>query len=413
MLGLYKPSLNYIFNLMTALLKKSVSFILVFTLFLLHTLSAKEALAEIPFELYGNHIFIKLKINQSEPLHFIFDTGAAATIISQQKAKRLKLSSDGFLTVRSSKGPTIAYYSSNNAISFENNVKVDHVRISQLELGHLNQVLEKPVDGIIGHDLLKHFIVLVNYDNFRLELYDHDSFYPSAEYHKRSFDLIAGRPYIQAALVLNNGEILQGRFQLDNGSGSSVTLYSPFVDQYNIQSKIGRTNLVYTMGFTGIVDRNYTGRLPAFDVGAFQINNIPIRLNQSYYFKKAFKDGIGHIGNGLLKRFNIAFDYKNKVSYWKPNQSFVDEFRETYSGLIVKADNKSEKVYIKHVFDNSPAALAGLVKNDEIVMINNIKTEGRTSLEVNNLLNSDQQSVEIVIRRNEELKKLNLQLKTL
>lgn len=398
---------------MIVLQKKIISLVLVLVLPLVQCLSAKEALTEIPFELYGNHIFIKLKVNQSEPLHFIFDTGAAATIISQRKAKKLRLKSDGFMTVRNNKGPTIAYHSSDNVIFLENNVKIEDVRISQLELDHLDRVLERRVDGVIGHDLLKHFIVLVNYDNFKLELYDHQNFSPSVEYHKRSFDLIAGRPYIQAALVLENGEILQGKFQLDNGSGSSVTLYSPFVDQYKIHSKIRKTDLVYTMGFTGIVDRNYAGRLPAFDVGAFQITNLPIRLNQSLYFKKAFKDGVGHIGNALLKRFNIAFDYKNKVSYWKPNQSFVEEFRETYSGLIVKADNESEKVYIKHVFDNSPAALAGLAENDEIIMINNIRTTGRTSFEVNNLLNSDQQFVEIVIKRNEELKKLNLQLKTL
>lgn len=398
---------------MTALPRKII--ILTFTLILcgLHALSAKEALAEIPFELYGNHIFIKIRINQSEPLNFIFDTGAAATIISQPKAKRLKFSSDGFVTVRSSKGPTIAYYSSDNTISFANHVNIDNIRISQLKLEHLDRILERPVDGVIGHDLLKHFVVLVNYDHFRLELYEQGVFSPSQDYHERPFDLIAGRPYIQAAMVLKNGEILKGRFQLDNGSGSSVTLYSPFVDRYNIPTKIGRTETIYTIGFTGIIDRNYAGRLPAFDVGAFQINNIPIRLNQSYYFKKAFKDGIGHIGNGLLKRFNIVFDYKNSVSYWKPNQSFIEEFEETYSGLVVKADNITEKVYIKHVFDNSPAAFAGLAENDEIVMINNVSTEGRSSFEVNDLLNSNHQRVEIIIKRNEEVKKMSLQLKTL
>ncbi len=398
---------------MIALLRKSVSLLLLLLFVIVSSLSAKEALTKIPFELHGNHIFIKVKLNDSEPLHFIFDTGAASTIISQQKAKKLKLDSDGFVTVRSNKGPTIAYYSLDNTFTFENNVNLNHVRVSQLKLDHLDRILERSVDGVIGHDLLKHFVVLVNYDRFQLELYDQNSFVPLANYHQRTFDLIAGRPYIQAALVLDNGEIYKGKFQLDNGSGSAVTLYSPFVDQYNIQNKIGKTDLIYTIGFTGIIDRNYAGRLPAFDVGAFQINNIPIRLNQSYYFKKAFKDGIGHIGNGLLKRFNIAFDYKNKVSYWKPNDSFVQEFREIYSGLVVKSDNQTEKVYIKHVFDNSPAALAGLAENDEIVMINNVSTAGRSSVEVDNLIHTKQPEVVIVIKRNKELKKLNLQLKTL
>lgn len=398
---------------MISLPKQSTYSILLLSFLLTHSLLAKEALTVIPFELHGNHIFIKIKINQSEPLDFIFDTGAAATLISQQKAKKLKLNSDGFVTVRSSKGPSIAYYSSNNTIFFRNDIKVDRVRISQLKLDHLNKVLERTVDGIIGHDLLKHFVVLVNYDRSCIELYAPEKFSPSNDYYAHSFDLIAGRPYIQASLILDNGETLRGKFQLDNGSGSSLTLYSSFVQQNDIYKKIGQTRIVYTMGFAGIVDKNYAGRLPAFDVGNFQISNVPIRLNESYYVKKAFKDGIGHIGNGLLKRFNIAFDYKNKVSYWKPNQSFVREFAEPDSGLVVKSDNNAEKVLIQHVFDNSPASLAGLIKNDEIVMIDNIEAAGRSSFEIHDLLNTKSAEIEIVIKRDKKLQKLNLSLKAL
>lgn len=412
-MNLDKPPLVFIFHLMIPLSKRSIYYILLVSTLLTHSLSAKQALTVIPFELHGNHIFIKIKVNQSEPLDFIFDTGAAATLISQQKAKKLKLSSDGFVTIRNAKGPSIAYYSSNNTISFENDVKVDRIRISQLKLDHLNKALERRVDGIIGHDLLEHFVVLVNYDRSCIELYESETFSPTADYYAHSFDLIAGRPYIQASLILSNGETLKGRFQLDNGSGSSLTLYSSFVQKNNIYKKIGRTSIIYTMGFTGIIDKNYAGRLPAFDVGNFQVSNIPIRLNESCYFKKAFKDGVGHIGNGLLKRFNIAFDYKNKVSYWKPNQSFIREFAESYSGLVVKSDHHSEKILVQHVFANSPAFHAGLVKNDEIVMIDNIETAGRSSFEINDLLNTRNSSVEIVIKRNEKLQKMNLSLKTL
>ncbi len=400
---------------MTLLSKRSICCILLLlvSFLLTHTLWAKQALTVIPFELHGNHIFIKIKINQSEPLNFIFDTGAGATLISQQKAKKLKLSSDGFVTVRSSSGPSIAYYSSNNSISFENDVQAQGIRISQLKLDHLNKALERTVDGIIGRDLLERFVVLINYDHSCIELYDAENFTPGQDYYVHAFDLIAGRPYIQASLVLKNGETLAGKFQLDNGSGSSLTLYSTFVQQNDIYKKIGRTSVVYTMGFTGIVDKNYAGRLPTLDVGNFQLSNLPIRLNESYYLKKAFKDGVGHIGNGLLKRFNIAFDYKNKVSYWKPNQSFVQEFAESYSGLVVKSDQETEKIVVQHVFENSPASLAGLAENDEILMIDDIETVGRSSFEINDLLNTKATSVELVIRRDEKLQKMSLSLKAL
>ncbi|WPP52565.1 aspartyl protease family protein [Catalinimonas niigatensis] len=391
---------------------------LYFLLFLLgilasgNPLSAKGTLASVPFELYGEHIFIRLSINGSEPLNFIFDTGAASTVISQQKASRIKLSSDGFTSVRTNKGPALAYYSKYNKLRV-GELSVDNIRISQLTLDHLDKALERRVDGIIGHDLLKRFVIMVNYDKFALDIYDPVDFQPPQNFTAHQVELISGRPYIHAALTLANGEVLKGKLQIDNGSGSSITVYSPFVDAHKLFTKVGRTELIYTMSFAGLIDKNYAGRLTGLDVGNYQMTNVPIRLNRSEYQKRAFKDGVGHIGNGLLKRFNIAFDYTNGITYWYPNNSFVEEFKDAYSGLVVKSDQKKDRIFIKYVFDNSPASVAGLAKDDEIVMINNIKTEGRSSYEVSGLLNQTARNIEIVVKRNNELKKLSLQPKTL
>ncbi|MFP4090706.1 MAG: aspartyl protease family protein [Cyclobacteriaceae bacterium] len=363
--------------------------------------------------MYGEHIFIKLRVNGSEQLNFIFDTGAASTAISSHRARKLRLASDGMTSVRTSKGPSLAYYSKRNTLRL-GQLELNDVRIAHIQLDHLEKVMEKRVDGIIGHDLLNHYVVMVNYDRYVLEIYHPDEFIPPQDFSAHQVQLISGRPYIDAALKLSNGEILAGRFQIDNGSGSSVTVYSPFVDENDLFSKVGKTELIYTMNFTGVIDKNLAGRLNGIDVGNFRLTNIPIRLNRSMYMKKAFKDGIGHIGNELLKRFNIAFDYRSGITYWKPNQSFVEEFQAAYSGLVVKTDQQMEKVYIKHVFDDSPAAMAGLAEDDEIVMINNVKTLGRTSFEVQDLLqNTTANNIEIVIKRNNQLKRLNLYPKSL
>lgn len=372
----------------------------------------KNAIATVPFELHGEHIFIQIQVNHSSPLHFIFDTGASATVINQKRTGGLKLSSDGFTYVRTSKGPSLAYYSQNNEISLQDLV-VEDVRVTQLSLEHLERVMERQVDGIIGHDLLNEFVIMVNYDKFALEFYNPSVFQAPTNFTSHQIELISGRPYIDAALTLSNGEIVEGRFQLDNGSGSSITVYSPFVDKHQLSSKVGRTNMIYTMSFAGITDKNYAGRLQKLDVGNYQLTNIPIRLNRSRYQKRAFKDGIGHIGNEVLKRFNIAFDYSKGISYWYPNSSFVEEFKAAYSGLVVKSGQKDPRVYVKHVFENSPAFHAGLAEDDEIVMINNIKTEGRSSHEVNDLLNKSARDIEIVIRRNNEFKKLSLHPRSL
>ncbi|MEM8967159.1 MAG: aspartyl protease family protein [Bacteroidota bacterium] len=368
--------------------------------------STASVLSHIPFTLHNNHIFINIEVNGSQPLRFIFDTGAATTVISEREASRLDITHDGFSTVRSRKGPKFVYYSNYNKIQL-GKVALSRVKMVHLSLGHLYRALDTEVQGIIGQDILKQYVVEINYDQSLIILHNPSTYAPPPDYHQQTFDLIGGRPYIDGSFRLNNGELLSGKFQLDNGSGSFVTLYSPFVDEHQLTRKIGRTQQTYTMNFSGAIDRNFAGRLEEFEFGWFSLSDIPIRLNQSRYYKKAFKDGIGHIGNALLKRFNIVLDYHSKQSYWQPNQSFADEFTLAYSGLVVKSDNQQEKVVIRHVFEDSPADEAGFTPDDEIVQINDISADGRSSHEVQALLNR-QAPLEVTIRRQNKVKTINL-----
>lgn len=379
---------------------------LVFSILVVTSGASASVLTQIPFRLHDNHIFVDVKVNDSKELKFIFDTGAASTVISEKEADRLNISHDGFSAIRSQRGPKFVYYSNYNQLAL-GEVSLTRVKMVHLPLKHLNKALETQVHGIIGQDILKKYIIEINYDQSSIIFHDPSVFSPPEGYHQQTFELIGGRPYIDGSFRLSNGEMLAGKFQLDNGSGSFVTLYSPFVDQHHLTRKVGRTHQIYTMSFSGAVDRNFAGRLQEFEFGWFSLSDIPIRLNQSKYYKKAFKDGIGHIGNALLKRFNIVFDYHHKKSYWQPNQFFAKEFKLAYSGLVVKSDNQQEKVVIRHVFEDSPAAAAGFTPEDEIVEINNVSASGRSSHEVQTLLNR-QTPLEVTIRRHNKVKTLNL-----
>ncbi len=138
---------------------------------------ASPSLAVLPFRLSGSHIFIDVRVNDSEQLHFIFDTGASSTVIAQRQAKRLKLSSDGYTPIRGRKGPSLAYYSRNSQLRM-GELLVEKVRVVHLPLDHLQRALGKKVDGIIGHDLLKHYVVQINYDTRTIALYDPEEFIP-------------------------------------------------------------------------------------------------------------------------------------------------------------------------------------------------------------------------------------------
>lgn len=56
----------------------------------LHFASGRSAL-RIPFEFVGNHVYLRGRVNNSEPLWLLLDTGATASYLDLQRAKALGL----------------------------------------------------------------------------------------------------------------------------------------------------------------------------------------------------------------------------------------------------------------------------------------------------------------------------------
>ncbi|MEP3388488.1 MAG: aspartyl protease family protein, partial [Reichenbachiella sp.] len=65
---------------------------------------AQKPVASFPFEQYGSHSFIKVKVNNSEELDFIFDTGDGLTVLNIDRAKELGMTSGSNATTTSAEG---------------------------------------------------------------------------------------------------------------------------------------------------------------------------------------------------------------------------------------------------------------------------------------------------------------------
>src|SRR6202023_2533951 len=55
------------------------------------TTQPSTSVVTVPFDLVSRHIFLKIKINDSRPLSFIFDTGDKFAIVDMTRAKELDL----------------------------------------------------------------------------------------------------------------------------------------------------------------------------------------------------------------------------------------------------------------------------------------------------------------------------------
>lgn len=95
------------------------------------------------------------------------------------------------------------------------------------------------------------------------------------------------------------------------------------------------------------------------------------------------------------------------------DESSVDNFniqlKGNYTGLGIEIYNDDNGIIVSKVFANSPAAKAGLQVNDYILSINDQDVSAMKAKEFANIIKSNQNSFKLLIKRNDEIKEINVE----
>ena len=62
--------------------------------------SAQKLITETEFELFGDHIFVSVSVDDSDPVDFIFDTGDGLSVLDTDIAKKLNLKQIRVFSIR-------------------------------------------------------------------------------------------------------------------------------------------------------------------------------------------------------------------------------------------------------------------------------------------------------------------------
>ena len=151
------------------------------------------------------------------------------------------------------------------------------------------------------------------------------------------------------------------------------------------------------------------GRVAGFDIADHQFNEVPVVLNSTSEGVLSFENINGIIGNKILRRFNITFDYANEKLYFEPNGNLNRKFKTNAAGLTIFFNGGLP--YIKDVVDRSPASKGGLKNGDQIISINGELVDNIEKKEIRNIFFQSGTQLDIVIMRNGKLKytEVNLQ----
>ena len=334
----------------------------------------------IPFELVTRHIMIRVRINNSGPLWFIFDTGDKVAIVDMGRAKSLGLSLEGEVNVGGAGAGTLKGATVRDASLTVIGVEKNPQRVVlAIPLDGLEPRFGHDIDGIIGADFIKQFVVEIDYPARVLRLHDRDKFVYSGSGEILPLTFIHGDyPIIEAEVVVAGRTPVKGRFVLDFGSGASLALHTPFVKQQNLPASSQKTIMVMGGGGIGgkITGRN--GRISELRIGKFQIDNPLTLFSEDKSGAFASAEIQGNIGAMILSKFKVLLDYGRDRVIFEPNASLNDPIAPVSNGLKLIADGSDYKTFrIDELLEDSPATEAGLQKDDVIVAV-----DGRPATEL-------------------------------
>ncbi len=382
-------------------IKKAVFFI-IGVFFSLRVTAQPHPLAQVPFILNNDHIIIQIHLGNSGPLNFLFDSGAGGTLISKEVADSL-----GFTYVRQRKNVGV---SGAHEVGVIKGVKLTlaDLKVGNITLLSTDTPLEelddgRKVHGVIGYPILAKYVVAIDYAAMLLSLYNRNTYSYQGKGQVLPIDLVYNIPLAKATITLYNGTEFTGNFLVDTGARSDVIISSPTVVNYAMAENVGKHYTVRRrIGSSQRRTKMRYGRLQSIQFARYKFEHIPVALSSDNRGVLSINALHGIIGNRLLQRFNIIFDYHKGQLYLEPSVLIGSRYKINASGLDITF--KKGKPFITNIIDRSPADKAGLRPNDEIVAIHGQPVTTMQPAEIRQVFFQQKGKVELVVRRNNKLK---------
>jgi len=265
-------------------------------------------------------IHVQGRLNDSEPLDFLFDTGAGVLVITAAAAnQKVRLKQDGQATNTGADGKRSVLTSSGNVLQIGGLTW----RATSLMTIDYQGVKGIDFDGVLGWVAFENKVVEIDYEHNYLVIHDKLPIV-GPDYSQLEMKIRNGIPFVKCLLTFN-GQQQEGWFDLDTGSDGWLVVGQQFAASASMTGNLKRLGAAYTSGSAGGQVAQTVFSLPTLTLGRYQLYQLPIYVNE--------KDPVGgaipeNIGTQILKRFNLLLDFSTNLLYIKPNKFLYSPIKE-------------------------------------------------------------------------------------
>ncbi|MCL2098193.1 MAG: PDZ domain-containing protein [Bacteroidales bacterium] len=362
---------------------------------------------------------LPLKIYDSIPGNFLFDTGCYAMYIDSLYLSTIPLDTTGKTgahTLHGSgegkqetmyiRGPIACYLDTLSSV-------LPYAIITQLK-----PISGKSLDGVVGWDYLKDYMIEFNAANNYIRIISPDSLQNLQGYQKLSLIHEGYFYYITAKVAVTDSIEIDGEFLFDTGYSGSIRFTTAVAEQNHFSANLSNTITSYSShaGFGG-KSKWVSFRAKPLTIGDFEINSPILSFSKDTAgilsvgnYKGFYRNHNGLLGTEILKHFEIIIDFPHKHLYVRPSKNFNKEEQVDRSGFAF-ADRTDicDGLIVRSLQEQQNAEKVGIRLGDTITHINEKAVKELVIEDVHEILKK-KKSVGLTIRRGNESLQIKLPL---
>jgi hypothetical protein len=294
----------------------------------------------VPFTLIDNHIVLPVRVNGSEPLNFVLDSGAAATVILESRGTRalhLALAGEMSVSGAGTGHDPVAHIVRDTEFSLGDISLRGHsaIYLPLDSIPFFDDLDHVYFDGVIGAPFFSRFLVEIDYDRQLVSFSE-----PSTQQQKAGasregwselpLEIEGGVPYATVQVDNERGETVEVKLLVDTGFRGAVSLTPSSHDQLQEPREYFQS---VSAGLSGDVI-SHVAMSESLTLAGYTVQHLPIGYAISGGEEEADSNGL--LGNELLQQFNLVFDYANERLLLASNQSFAAPINADRSGLEIR-----------------------------------------------------------------------------
>ncbi|MFN2507188.1 MAG: retropepsin-like aspartic protease [Chthoniobacterales bacterium] len=260
----------------------------------------------VPFAAAGNLVFLDVRLNGSRPLSFVLDTGAARMVVDAEVSRELRLAEAEADTIGGAGAGRVPVRKVHGVELEIGGLKSGGYEFVAAELSGVSAIVGRQIDGIIGYEFLRRFVLTIDYAKREVLLRDPQSTEGiGGEEVPIRFE--KGWAFVRGTLQVAGMDEITDDFLLDSGSDDAVN--------HPVAAKAADRAATRTGNGLGTPVDGFIATASSFRLGNHLLHDLPISSGGATAQTSKL------IGGAVLSRFTVTLDYPHARIFLAPRQA--------------------------------------------------------------------------------------------